>query len=133
MKNAAFWFGLVAIGILAGGLYVARGFGLMWAAPIAALGVIVFSVLRPRDALPIALLLGLSLPVAELFRVWIVMRMFILDVEIPSYVAADFPTPNMMNTLPQITAAILLGAIVVAGISAFIRSRVTARELISQN
>jgi hypothetical protein len=127
MKNTAFWIGLVAIGILAGGLYVARGFGLIWAAPVAAIAVIALSAFRPRDAMPVALFLGASLPVAELFRVWIVMRMFILDIEIPRSIDADFPTVTMMNALPQLTVAVLLGAIVIAGISAFIRSRVAAR------
>jgi hypothetical protein len=127
MKNTAFWIGLVAIGMLAGGLYVARGFGLIWAAPVAAIAVIAFSAFRPRDAMPVALFLGASLPVAELFRVWIVMRMFILDIEIPRSIEADFPTPYMMNTLPQLAVAVLISAIVIAGISVFIRSRVAAR------
>jgi hypothetical protein len=127
MKNTAFWIGLVAVGMLAGGLYVARGFGLIWAVPIAAIAVIAFSAFRPRDAFPVALFLGASLPVAELFRVWIVMRMFILDIEIPRSIDADFPTVTMMNALPQLTVAVLLGAIIIAGISAFIRSRVAAR------
>jgi hypothetical protein len=37
------------------------------------------------------------------------------------------------NQLLHLTAAILLGAIVIAGLSAFIHSRVAARKTISQN
>jgi predicted ATP-binding protein involved in virulence len=40
---------------------------------------------------------------------------------------------NSLSNLPEITVTILLGAIVIAGISAFIRSRVAVRNVISQN
>ena len=173
MKNAAFWFGLVAIGILAGGLYVMKG--LIWAIPVVVIGVITFTAFRPRDAMPVALLLGLSLPIADLLRVWMTVRTF-MDITGPGFpfpgsitavlsnegnpmhlvtvpdVSLNFSgklnpqDPSFMvmtdlsgfsniptNYLPQLTAAVLLGAILIAGISAFIRSRVVARELISQN
>ena len=173
MKNAAFWFGLVAIGILAGGLYVTKG--LYWAIPVVVIGVIAFAAFRPRDAVPVALLLGLSLPVADLLQVWIAMRGFLTDVKGGSFSGtlvlpptaeaiiygtgktAEINKANEMvlsgavrlmvegpdtkiispdissftniptNYLPQLTIAVLLGAIVVAGISAFIRSRVAPR------
>jgi hypothetical protein len=179
MKNAAFWFGLVAIGILAGGLYVTRG--LYWAVPVVAVGVIAFAAFRPRDAMPVALLLGLSLPIADLFQVWIAMREFLTDVKGGSFSgtlvlapaaeailygtgkSAEINKANEMvlsgavrmmvegpntkiispdissfmtiptNYLLQLTVAVLLGAIVVAGVSAFIRSRVAARNVIAQN
>jgi hypothetical protein len=175
MKNAAFWFGLVAIGILAGGLYVTKG--LYWAVPVVAIGVIAFSAFRPRDALPVALLLGLSLPIADLLQVWIAMRGFLTDVNGGSFsgtlalppsaeailygtgksaeinkanelvlsgavkVMVEGPDTKIIspdissfiniptNYLPQLTVAVLLGAIVIAGISAFIRSRVATRAL----
>jgi hypothetical protein len=164
MKNAAFWFGLVAIGILAGGLYVTRG--LYWAAPIVIIGVIAFAAFRPRDALPVALLLGLSLPIADLLRVWLMLRSVIQPNSLSAFsghLTLVSPEPSMvlmpshssslkmellnvpdishqlavlnnsLSTLPQITLTVLLGAIVIAGISAFIRSRVAARNVISQN
>jgi hypothetical protein len=172
MKNAAFWFGLVAIGILAGGLYVTKG--LIWAVPVVAVGVIAFAALRPRDALPVALLLGLSLPIAELLQVWLMARTFMVVTSItregfPGSITAvisnegkpmnSVPVPDVSlnfsgklnlqdrnfitdlsglsniptNDLPHLTVAILLGAIVIAGISAFIRSRVAARNVISQS
>ncbi len=163
MKNAAFWFGLVAVGILAGGLYVTQG--LIWAVPVVIIGVIAFAAFRPRDAMPVALLLGSSLPIADLLRVWLIVRSIVADFDGPSIlgkfqpwgsngsliISSDgqmssdtfkfiFNFPQMlgfssetMNILPRLTIAILLGAIVIAGISAFIRSRVAARNIISQN
>ena len=167
MKNAAFWFGLVAIGILAGGLYVTKG--LIWAVPVAAIGVIAFSAFRPRDALPVALLLGLSLPIADLLQIWFMVRSIVsgfnnpgVSINIQNGEAQGYPslinlqlgdaqvsaetfgfvynfprmlefTPNVMNGLPLLTITVLLGAIVIAGISAFIRSRVAARNVISQH
>ena len=164
MKNAAFWFGLVAIGILAGGLYVTKG--LLWAVPVVVIGVIGFAAFRPRDAFPVALLLGLSLPIADLLRIWSMLRSVIQPnslseftgrmtfmnpepltvlvpansgsfkmefLNVPNIVGQLETLNNSVSNLPQITVAVLLGAIVVAGVSAFIRSRVTARELISQN
>ena len=172
MKNAAFWFGLVAIGILAGGLYVTKG--LIWAVPVAAIGVIAFSAFRPRDALPVALLLGLSLPIAELLQVWLMARTFMVVTSItgegfPGSITAvisnegkpmnSVPVPDVSlnfsgklnlqdanlitdlsglsniptNYLPQLTIAVLLGAIVIAGVAAFVRSRVVARNVISQS
>ncbi len=172
MKNAAFWFGLVAIGILAGGLYVTKG--LIWAVPVAAIGVIAFSAFRPRDALPVALLLGLSLPIAELLQVWLMARTFMVVTSItgegfPGSITAvisnegkpmnSVPVPDVSlnfsgklnlqdanlitdlsglsniptNYLPQLTIAVLLGAIVIAGVAAFVRSRVAARNVISQS
>ena len=167
MKNAAFWFGLVAIGILAGGLYVTKG--LIWAVPVAAIGVIAFSAFRPRDALPVALLLGLSLPIADLLQIWFMVRSIVsgfnnpgVSINIQNEEAQGYPslinlqlgdaqvsaetfgfvynfprmlefTPNVMNGLPLLTITVLLGAIVIAGISAFIRSRVAARNVISQH
>ncbi len=173
MKNAAFWFGLVGIGVLAGGLYVTKG--LLWAVLIAAIGVIGFAAFRPRDAVPVALLLGSSLPIADLLQVWIAMRSFLTDVKGGSFSgtlvlapaaetifyntdkSAEINKANEMvlsgavrlmvegpdtriispdissftniptNYLPQLTIAVLLGAIVIAGLSAFIRSRVVAR------
>jgi hypothetical protein len=166
MKNAAFWFGLVAVGILAGGLYVTQG--LIWAVPVVATGVIAFAAFRPRDAVPVALLLGLSLPIADLLQIWFMVRSIVSGFNDPSVsiniqngeaqgypslmslqvgdaqVSAEtfgfvynFPrmlefTPNVMNGLPLLTITVLLGAIVIAGLSAFIRSRVTARNVISQ-
>jgi hypothetical protein len=164
MKNAAFWFGLVAIGILAGGLYVTRG--LIWAVPVVAVGVIAFAAFRPRDAMPVALLLGLSLPVADLLQVWIMVRSIVSQFNDPGgsvnfqnlggpgsvnlllgdgQISADifgfvynFPqileiSPDAINGLPLLAITVLLGAIMIAGISAFIRSRVAARNVISQN
>lgn len=179
MKNAIFWIGLVAIGILAGGLYVTKG--LIWAVPVAAVGIIAFSAFRPRDAVPVALLLGSSLPIADLLQVWIAMRDFLTDVKGGSFAGTMVLTPaseaiiygtgksaeinkaNEMvlsgavrlmvespntkiispdissftniptNYLPQLTVTVLLGAIIIAGISAFIRSRDVARNVISQN
>jgi hypothetical protein len=176
MKNAAFWFGLVAIGILAGGLYVTKG--LYWAIPVVVIGVIAFAAFRPRDAMPVALLLGLSVPMADLLRVWIAVRTLVSNMDsssfsgtlqlttdkiltgsanpIDTYLATDavlngsvklkfldrggFKMPDLSslttvqaNYLPHLTAAILLGAIIIAGLSAFIRSRVAARNVISQN
>jgi hypothetical protein len=172
MKNAAFWFGLVAIGILAGGLYVTRG--LYWAIPVVVIGVIAFTAFRPRDAVPVALLLGLSLPIAVLLQVWLMARTFMVVDSItgegfPGSITAvisnegkpmnSVPVPDVSlnfsgklnlqdanfitdlsglsniptNYLPQFTIGVLLGAIVIAGISAFIRSRVAARNVISQN
>jgi hypothetical protein len=164
MKNAAFWFGLVAIGILAGGLYVTKG--LIWAVPVTIIGVIAFAALRPRDAVPVALLLGLSLPIADLLQVWIMVRSIVSQFNDPNasvnfqdwgaqgnpiiragdgQMSADtfgfvynFPkmlelSPQLLNGLPLLTMIVLLGAIVIAGISAFIRSRVVARNMISQN
>jgi hypothetical protein len=169
MKNAAFWFGLVAIGILAGGLYVTRG--LYWAIPVVVIGVIAFAAFRPRDAMPVALLLGLSLPIADLLRVWLTLRNVIgtlgMDgisgtLQTSSHSLEVFPKTTLLNTeptfldgsvtvffddtkmkamssvfenlqqittnqLPQLTVTVLIGAIVIAGISAFIRSRVAAR------
>jgi hypothetical protein len=172
MKNAVFWIGLVAIGLLAGGLYVARGFGLIWAAPVVAIGVIAFSVFRPRDAIPVALLLGISLPVAELLRVWVTLQDLItktkgssitdtlmttnspLQETIQNFQDANsdktlltgamtilfddantnfFERFGTMNHLPQLAVTVMLSAIVIAGVSAFIRSRVAARKMISQN
>jgi hypothetical protein len=86
MKNAAFWFGLVAVGILAGGLYVTRG--LNWAVPVVAIGVIAFSAFRPRDAVPVALLLGLSLPIADLLRLWMMVRSVIQPNFLSSFTSA---------------------------------------------
>jgi hypothetical protein len=170
MKNAAFWFGLVAIGILAGGLYVTQG--LVWAIPVVVIGVIAFAAFRPRDALPVALLLGLSLPIADLLRVWLTLRNVIATLgtdgisgtlQTSSHSLELFPKTTLLNTeptfldgsvtvffddtkmkamssvfenlqqittnqLPQLTAAVLIGAIVFAGLAAFVRSRVTARE-----
>ena len=167
MKNAAFWFGLVAIGILAGGFYVTKG--LICAVPVAAIGVIAFSAFRPRDALPVALLLGLSLPIADLLQIWFMVRSIVsgfnnpgVSINIQNGEAQGYPslinlqlgdaqvsaetfgfvynfprmlefTPNVMNGLPLLTITVLLGAIVIAGISAFIRSRVAARNVISQH
>jgi hypothetical protein len=164
MKNAAFWFGLVAVGILAGGLYVTRG--LNWAVPVVAIGVIAFSAFRPRDAVPVALLLGLSLPIADLLRLWMMVRSVIQPNFLSSFtgeLTLMNPEPSMvlvpassgslkmefinvpdisrqlvvlnnsLSNLPEITVTILLGAIVIAGISAFIRSRVAVRNVISQN
>ena len=174
MKNAAFWFGLVTIGILAGGLYVTKG--LIWAVPVAAVGVIAFASFRPRDAVPVALLLGLSLPIADLVRVWIAVRGLVTEFDnaTPELTAVNVqgfansieiskandmvltgavrllfndPAPNATvtipdlssflttptNYLPQLTVAVLLSAIVIAGISAFIRTRVMSRNVISQN
>jgi hypothetical protein len=164
MKNAAFWIGLVAIGILAGGLYVTRG--LSWAIPVVAIGVIAFAAFRPRDAVPVALLLGLSLPIADLLQVWIMVRSIVSQFNDPGgsanfqnlggqenvslrlgdgQVSADvfgfvynFPkmleiSPNAINGLPLLAITVLLSAIVIAGITAFIRSRVAARNVISQN
>jgi hypothetical protein len=173
MKNATFWFGLIAVGILAGGLYVTRG--LYWAIPVVVIGVITFAAFRPRDAMPVALLLGLSLPIADLLRVWFMLRSVIQpnslsaiseELKLSAFsgeVTFVNPNPSMVlvpaspgslkfeflnvpdisrqlavlnnsvSNLPQITIAILLGAIVIAGISAFIRSRVVARNMISQN
>jgi hypothetical protein len=158
MKNAAFWFGLVAIGILAGGLYVTKG--LIWAVPVVAVGVIAFAAFRPRDAIPVALLLGLSLPIADLLQVWIMVRSIVSQFNDPGvsanfqnlggqgnvslrlgdgHVSADifgfvynFPkvleiSPDAINGLPLLAITILLATIVIAGISAFIRSRVAAR------
>jgi hypothetical protein len=158
MKNAAFWFGLVAIGILAGGLYVTKG--LIWAVPVVAVGVIAFAAFRPRDAIPVALLLGLSLPIADLLQVWIMVRSIVSQFNDPGVsanfqnlggqgnvslrlgdgqVSADifgfvynFPkvleiSPDAINGLPLLAITILLATIVIAGISAFIRSRVAAR------
>jgi hypothetical protein len=158
MKNAAFWFGLVAIGILAGGLYVTKG--LIWAVPVVAVGVIAFAAFRPRDAIPVALLLGLSLPIADLLQVWIIVRSIVSQFNDPGVsanfqnlggqgnvslrlgdgqVSADifgfvynFPkvleiSPDAINGLPLLAITILLATIVIAGISAFIRSRVAAR------
>jgi hypothetical protein len=31
-----------------------------------------------------------------------------LDIEIPRSIEADFPTPQMMNTLPQLAVAVLI-------------------------
>jgi hypothetical protein len=166
MKNAAFWFGLVAIGILAGGLYVTKG--LISSIPVVAIGVIAFSAFRPRDAVPVALLLGLSVPMADLLRVWVTVRTLVSNMDgssfsgtlrvttdkiltgsanpIDAYMATDavlngsvklkfldgegFKMPDLSslttvqaNYLPHLTVAILLGAIVIAGIAAFIRSR----------
>jgi hypothetical protein len=42
-------------------------------------------------------------------------------------------SPDAMNGLPLLAITVLLGAIVTAGVSAFIRSRVAARNAISQN
>jgi hypothetical protein len=164
MKNAAFWFGLVAIGILAGGLYVTQG--LYWAIPVVVIGVILFAALRPRDAMPVALLLGLSLPIADLLQVWFMVRSIVSEFNDPNVsinlqnwgtqgnlnlragdgqMSADtfgfvynFPkmmelSPDAMNGLPLLAITVLLGAIVTAGVSAFIRSRVAARNAISQN
>ena len=180
MKNAAFWFGLVAIGILAGGLYVTKG--LIWAVPVVVIGVIAFAAFRPRDAMPVALLLGLSLPIADLLRVWMAVRTLLSAATLDGgaisgsiirvtndkmltgsanpidvYLASDamltgpvklfflkdgygFKMPDFSsmattstNQLLHLTVAILLGAILIAGISAFIHSRVAARNVISQN
>jgi hypothetical protein len=167
MKNAAFWFGLVAIAILAGGLYVTKG--LIWAAPVTAIGVIAFSAFRPRDAVPVALLLGLSLPIADLWQIWFMVRSIVsgfndpgVSINIQNGEAQGYPSlmslrvsdgqvsaetfgfvynfpkmlelsPQLLNGLPLLTMIVLLGAIVIAGISAFIRSRVVARNMISQN
>jgi hypothetical protein len=166
MKNAAFWFGLVAIGILAGGLYVTQG--LVWAASVVVIGVIAFAAFRPRDAMPVALLLGLSLPITDLLRVWFMLRSVIqpnslsqfsgnftlvnpeptmvlvpassgslkmefLNVNMPDVIRQLAVLSDSLSYLPQLTTAVLLGAIVIAGISAFIRSRVAARNVISQN
>ena len=164
MKNAAFWFGLITIGVLAGGLYVTKG--LIWAVPVVVIGVIAFAAFRPRDAFPVALLLGLSLPIADLLRIWSMLRSVIQPkslseftgrltfgnpepsmvlvpansgslrmefLNVPNIVGQLETLNNSVSNLPQITVAVLLGAIVVAGISAFIRSRVTARKLISQH
>jgi hypothetical protein len=172
MKNAAFWFGLVAIGILAGGLYVTRG--LYWAIPVVVIGVIAFAAFRPRDAMPVALLLGLSLPIADLLRVWLTLRNVIgtlgMDgisgtLQTSSNSLEVFPKTTLSNTeptfldgsvtvffddtkmkamssvfenlqqittnqLPQLTVTVLIGAIVIAGLAAFVRSRVTARAQI---
>jgi hypothetical protein len=141
MKNAAFWFGLVAIGILAGGLYVTKG--LYWAVPVAVIGVIAFAALRPRDSLPVALLLGLSLPIADLLKFWIAVRDLVSKIDPQgittitvrlSDIDAKMIMPSLTdfanvftNQLPQLTAVVLLGAIVIAGIAAFVRSRVTAQ------
>jgi hypothetical protein len=169
MKNAAFWFGLVAIGILAGGLYVTKG--LIWAIPVVVIGVIAFAAFRPRDAMPVALLLGLSLPIADLLRVWLTLRNVIATLgmdgisrtlQTSSNSLEVFPKTTLLNTeptfldgsvtvffddtkmkamssvfenlqqittnqLPQLTAAVLIGAIVIAGLAAFVRSRVAAR------
>jgi hypothetical protein len=158
MKNAAFWFGLVAIGILAGGLYVTKG--LIWAVPVTIIGVIAFAALRPRDAMPVALLLGLSLPIADLMRVWFMLRSVIQPHFLSSFtgeLTLVNPEPSMvlvpvssgslkleflnvpdishqlavlnisLSYLPQLTMAVLLSAIMIASISAFIRSRVAAR------
>jgi hypothetical protein len=167
MKNASFWFGLVAIGILAGGLYVTKG--LYWAIPVVVIGVISFAAFRPRDAVPVALLLGSSLPIAELIRVWTTLKTVLANlnyangsltgnlftVQSPDITstnqmlisgavtilfddqkAKDFSTTlegfGTMDQLPQLTAAVLIGAIVIAGLSAFIRSRVVARNMISR-
>jgi hypothetical protein len=158
IKNAAFWVGLVAIGILAGGLYVTKG--LIWAVPVVAIGVIAFTAFRPRDAVPIALLLGLSLPIADLLQVWFMVRSIVSEFNDPNVsvnfqdwgaqgnpvlragdgqMSADtfgfvynFPkmmelSPDAMNGLPLLAITVLISAIVIAGISAFIRSRVAAR------
>jgi hypothetical protein len=160
MKNAAFWFGLVAIGILAGGLYVTKG--LIWAVPVVAIGVIAFAAFRPRDAMPVALLLGSSLPVADLLRVWFMLRSVIqpnslsqfsgdftlvnpeptmvlvpassgslkmefLNVNMPDVIRQLAVLSDSLSYLPQLTTAVLISAIVIAGISVFIRSRVAAR------
>lgn len=151
MKNAAFWFGLVAIGILAGGLYVTKG--LIWAVPVVAVGVIAFAAFRPRDAVPVALLLGLSLPIADLLKVWIMVHSIVSQFDGPVWkdqtnltfrfgdgekfadtfgFVFNFPqmlefSSDNMNGLPLLAITILLGAIVIAAISAFIRSRVAAR------
>jgi hypothetical protein len=158
MKDTAFWVGLVAIGILAGGLYVTKG--LIWAVPVVAVGVIAFAAFRPRDAIPVALLLGLSLPIADLLQVWIMVRSIVSQFNDPGVsanfqnlggqgnvslrlgdgqVSADifgfvynFPkvleiSPDAINGLPLLAITILLATIVIAGISAFIRSRVAAR------
>jgi hypothetical protein len=164
MKNAAFWIGLVATCVLAGGLYVTRG--LIWAVPVAAIGIICLSAFRPRDAVPVALLLGLSLPIADLLQIWFMVRSIVSEFNDPGVsinlqnwgtqgnlslrvgdgqMSADtfgfvynFPkmmevSPNAMNGLPLLAISVLLGAIVIAGISAFIRSRVAARNVISQS
>jgi hypothetical protein len=166
MKNTAFWFGLVAVGILAGGLYVTKG--LIWAVPVIIIGVIAFAAFRPRDAMPVALLLGLSLPMTDLLRVWLMLRSVIqpnslsqfsgdftlvnpeptmvlvpassgslkmefLNVNMPDVIRQLAVLSDSLSYLPQLTTAVLLGAIVIAGISAFIRSRVAARNVISQN
>jgi hypothetical protein len=166
MKNAAFWFGLVAVGILAGGLYVTQG--LIWAVPVVIIGVIAFAAFRPRDAMPVALLLGLSLPITDLLRVWFMLRSVIqpnvfsqfsgdltlvnpepsmvlvpassgslkiefLNVNMPDVIRQLAVLSDSLSYLPQITISGLLGAIVIAGISAFVRSRVAARNVTSQN
>jgi hypothetical protein len=164
MKNAAFWFGLVAIDILAGGLYVTRG--LIWAIPVVVIGVIAFAAFRPRDAMPVALLLGLSLPIADLLRVWLMVRSIVSEFddanisgnfqhwgdqtnltvhlgdgkEFSDKFGFVFNFPQMlefssetMNGLPLLAITVLLGAVTIAGLSALIRSRVAARNAISQN
>ena len=143
--------------------------GLICAVPVAAIGVIAFSAFRPRDALPVALLLGLSLPIADLLQIWFMVRSIVsgfnnpgVSINIQNGEAQGYPslinlqlgdaqvsaetfgfvynfprmlefTPNVMNGLPLLTITVLLGAIVIAGISAFIRSRVAARNVISQH
>lgn len=168
MKNAAFWFGLVAIGILAGGLYVTRG--LYWAVPVVAVGVIAFAAFRPRDAMPVALLLGSSLPVAELLRIWTTLKTVLANLDsvngsltgnLFTISSPEITSTNQMLTsgavtilfddqkaknlsktlegfgtmdqLPQLAASLLIGAIIVSGIAAFVRSRVAAQNMISQN
>ena len=69
MKTALYWLGVLLIAGIAGWLYTPERW--VWSLVILGLSVIVFAYLRPKQAVPVALMFALSIPIGHVISVYV--------------------------------------------------------------
>ena len=69
MKTALYWLGVLLIAGVAGWLYTPERW--VWSLVILGFGVIVFAYLRPKQAVPVALMFALSIPIGHVISVYV--------------------------------------------------------------